>query len=170
MASPPDLNRPTPQSVSRYVKRNAARVRKALAAMEHSGPAVSVREADHQGHHIVIRTTYEIRVDRMPLMQHVVVTDEGQVQCHALPNYTFASAIDLVKSLIDQFPEDFKRGGRRPRPMPGMQSAPGHLHKTRAPRRRSKSKTPVQRKVQKSVHNRRTATRTVKRPARGKQK
>lgn len=168
MALPPDRNRPTPQSVSRYVKRNARRVKRVLGAMDHSGPAASVREADHKGHHIVIRTTYEISVDRMHLMQQVVVTDEGQVQCHALPNYTFLSAIDLVKSLIDQFPEDLKRGGTRPHPMSDMSPAPGHLRKSKMARKRSKSAATVRQKTQRSVRKKRTAQRTVKKSARDK--
>src|SRR5262249_46356058 len=120
MAAPPDLRKPTSKSVASYVKHNAARVKKTLTGMDHHGPAVSVRQADYKGHHIVITTSYTITVDGAPVMGHIVVTDEGQVQCHALPNYTFLSAVDMVKSLIDQFPEDFEASGTGDHSMNGM--------------------------------------------------
>ena len=62
---------------------------------------------EYKGRKIVIGTTYRIEVDGRLVGGHFVVTDEGQVQCHAMPNYTFSSAVDLVKSMIDVFPEDF---------------------------------------------------------------
>ena len=70
MPAPSDLHTPTTHSVAAYVKRNTARVKKILAGMGQHGPAVSVRETDHKGHHIVIRTSYEIRVDGRPVMGH----------------------------------------------------------------------------------------------------
>jgi hypothetical protein len=102
-----DLTAPTPESIAAYVKRHAGRARKVLTAMHAHGPRETVREVDYQGHHIVIGTTYRIEVDGRPVGGHFIVTDDGQVQCHALPNYTFSSAVDLVKSMIDVFPEDF---------------------------------------------------------------
>ena len=111
MPTPSDLHPPTPESIARYVKQNSARVKKVMAGMHHHGPATSVRETDYKGHHIEVRTTYEIKVDGMPIAGHLVVTDEGQVQCHALPNYTFQSALDVVRSLIDVFPDDFEHAG-----------------------------------------------------------
>lgn len=78
------------------------------------GALESTREAEHRGHHIVIRTRYEIEVDGRPLTGHVAVDNDGQVVCHALPNYTFMSAVDLVKKLIDEYPEEFPgRKGRK---------------------------------------------------------
>ncbi|SRR5258707_1067442 len=74
---------------------------------DHHGRLESVREADHQGHHIVITTKYTIEVDAKPVRTPLHVTNDGQVRCHALPNYSFDSAVDLVKQLIDAFPEDF---------------------------------------------------------------
>lgn len=68
----------------------------------------SLREADHQGHHIEIRTTYSILVDGRPLPTHVVVNNDGTLHSHALPNYTFASAVNMVKKIIDYFPEEFE--------------------------------------------------------------
>lgn len=67
----------------------------------------SVRRDTYRGHDIVVRTTYSIEVDGTPLGGHLEVANNGLVHHHAVPNYVFASAIDLVKQLIDTFPDDF---------------------------------------------------------------
>ena len=99
-------DRPTPASIAGYVRRHAAQAKKVLGGMHEHTPE-TIRTVDYQGHHIVIGTTYRIEVDGRPVGGHFVVTDDGQVQCHALPNYTFSSAVDMVKSMVDVFPEDF---------------------------------------------------------------
>jgi hypothetical protein len=71
-------------------------------------PMESTREVTYRGHHILIRTIYRIEVDGMPIEGHLGVTNDGQVHYHAVPNLSFASAVDLVKQLIDTFPEDFE--------------------------------------------------------------
>lgn len=73
----------------------------------HHGPMESVREATYKGHRIVVRTTYQIEVDGAPLAGHLGVTNDGQVHYHAIPNLGFASAVDVVKEIIDAFPDDF---------------------------------------------------------------
>lgn len=73
------------------------------------GSIETVREDEHEGHRIVIRTTYRIEVDGEVLNVPLGLDNEGNVHCHSLPNYQFASAVDMVKQLIDSFPEDFKR-------------------------------------------------------------
>ena len=113
--------RPTPESIAGYVSATP-KARKVLAAMHDHGPMETIRETDYQGHHIVIGTTYRVVVDGQPVGGHFIVTDDGEVQCHAMPNYTFASAVDLVKSMIDIFPDDFAGpagGGHE-----GMQTRP----------------------------------------------
>jgi hypothetical protein len=102
-----DLAAPTPKSIAAYVKRHSAKAKKVLADAHKHGPAETIREVEYKGHRIVIGTTYRIEVDNHAVGGHFVVTDEGQVQCHALPNYTAPSAVDLVKAMIDVFPEDF---------------------------------------------------------------
>ena len=72
---------------------------------------VSMREAEHANRKIVIKTSYEVTVDGRPLDTHVFVTNDGKLHSHALPNYVFASAVDLVKHIIDTFPDDFPIGG-----------------------------------------------------------
>lgn len=93
------------------------------AAPHHHGPTVSVREADHAGRRIVIRTTYEVTVDGAPLAVPLVLTNDGVLHCHALPNYQFQSAVDLIKGLIDEFPEDFPPAGGG-----GHGGGHGHAH------------------------------------------
>jgi hypothetical protein len=85
---------------------------KPVAAMGHhtehdKGPFQSVREVDYKGHKIAIYTQYEIRVDGEPFTSHVYVDNTGKVSTHALPAYSFVSAVDLVKKIIDEFPDDF---------------------------------------------------------------
>jgi hypothetical protein len=74
----------------------------------HDPSMESVREATYRGHHITIRTTYRIEVDGRPILGHMGVTNDGQVHYHPIPNLGFASAVDLIKQLIDTFPEDFE--------------------------------------------------------------
>ena len=109
MRKTPDI--PSRDSIASYVKTNAKRVKSILSEHQHAMKE-TVRETDYHGHHIVIGTTYRIEVDGRPPGAHFIVTDDGQVQCHALPNYTFLSAVDTVKTLIDTFPEEFSPSAR----------------------------------------------------------
>ena len=89
----------------------------------HASPMESVREATYRAHHIVIRTSYRIEVDGQPIEGHLGVSNDGQVHYHAVPNLGFASAVDLVKQLIDTFPDDFDGTDRR-----ADGPAPEHAH------------------------------------------
>src|SRR5438105_1541321 len=82
MATSPTEEKPTPKTIAAYVKSNAARARKAQQ-MQH-GESVVTREADYKGHHITVRTKYEVEVDGKPLMGHMGVTDAGSVHYHAI--------------------------------------------------------------------------------------
>ncbi len=127
------IAQPTVKSIASYVQKNRLHVRSAQRS--HMKMAESVREADYQGHHIVVRTTYRIEVDGRPLTGHLGVTNDGQVHYHPVPNVSFSSAIDLVKQLIDVFPDDFtgKQEG-------AGDSHEGHMHmmmpKKNKPRRK----------------------------------
>ena len=110
MATQRGLASPTPESIASYVTKGADSVRKVQDHAHESMP--SVREADYQGHHIVVRTRYEIEVDGKKVMGHVGVTNDGQVHYHPVPNLSFASAVEMVEKLIDIFPEDFTKKGR----------------------------------------------------------
>jgi hypothetical protein len=109
---------PTSKSIANYVKRNAPKVKQALTMKMSGMGAESLRETDYKGHHIGIQTVYRIKVDGRPFAADLGVMNNGQVHYHAIPNMTFDSAIDLVKALIDVFPDDFSKeaiaqGGRR---------------------------------------------------------
>jgi hypothetical protein len=101
---------PTPQSIAGYVSKHAKQVKN--AQRHRHGGTESVRVADYAGHHIVVRTRYEIEVDGRMLMGHMGVTNDGNVHYHPVPNVAFPSAVELVKKLIDIFPDDFSRKRR----------------------------------------------------------
>jgi hypothetical protein len=122
MTTKPPFPPPTLGSIAANVKKNAAAVR-ASQRPHHHGGSESVREADYKGHHIVIRTTYEIEVDGKPVTGHMGVDQEGRVHYHPVPNTSFNSAVDLVKQLIDVFPDDFPAGGGK-----GSGARGGHMH------------------------------------------
>jgi hypothetical protein len=100
------------------------------------GRVETVRETEHKGHHIVVRTTYQVEVDGRVLHVPLGVDNDGHVHCHSLPNYQFTSALGLVKQLIDSFPADFAPGSGT-----GSTAAGGHegMHmSTRRPSRKGK--------------------------------
>jgi hypothetical protein len=84
----------------------------------HAGhEATSVREFTHSGHVVRIITTYRVEVDGHPVRAHLSVDEDGQVYTHATPFVTYASAIDLMKAVIDAYPDSFSGsdvGHRRP--------------------------------------------------------
>jgi len=73
----------------------------------------SVREFTHNGCKVRIVTTYDIEVDGEPLAAHLSVDNDGGVFTHATPFVAYASAVTLVKAIIDAYPEAFARGGRK---------------------------------------------------------
>lgn len=109
---------PTAESIAKYVKKNSVVVKRAAAGMMmgkgHGARMESLREDDYEGHHIVIRTSYSITIDGKAVMAHLALTNDGEVQYHGLPNYSFGSAIDLVKKMIDVYPDDFAAGAKKP--------------------------------------------------------
>lgn len=68
---------------------------------KHKTSFTSTRKAVYRGKTIKVRTTYRIEIDDEPLMVHTMVLDDGTVHCHGLPNYAFASALDLARAIID---------------------------------------------------------------------
>src|SRR5262245_23572830 len=100
-----------PAALGGYLKKRAAA--KSGHAGHGGGHAVSVRTAEHNGHQIVLTTTYEIEVDGKMVNLPLMVDDAGNVHCHSLPNYQFDSAIDMIMAVIDAFPEDFSATSAR---------------------------------------------------------
>lgn len=76
---------------------------------DHTGSG-SIREAHHKGRHIVITTRYEVKIDGKPFHGDLSVGNGGEVHYHAIPTLGFPSAVDLVKCVIDVFPDDFPAG------------------------------------------------------------
>ena len=76
----------------------------------HMGTFTTVRSAVHHGKEVRVETTYKITIDGQLVTSHVGVADDGSVHTHGLPNYTFASALDLGKRLAEtshqEFPEN----------------------------------------------------------------
>jgi hypothetical protein len=148
MATNPIEEEPTPKSIAAYVKSNAARARK--AQQMHHGESVVTREADYKGHHIVVRTKYEVEVDGRPLMGHMGVSDAGSVHYHPVPNLSFASALDMVRKIIDVFPDDFGPGAG-PGPMTGMDHTSHEM-----PGMAMRKKRPAAKKVAKPASKRKS--------------
>jgi hypothetical protein len=67
----------------------------------------AVRRGEHLRHEILVRTTYEIAVDGRAFDVAVNVDNAGRVHYDGLPTWDFASVMDLVAKVIDQFPDDF---------------------------------------------------------------
>jgi hypothetical protein len=65
------------------------------------GPVGSVREFDHRGHRVQIFTRYEVTIDGRPWEQTIHVQHDGNVMYHGLPQYVVASAVDLIRGVID---------------------------------------------------------------------
>ena len=98
-----------PSALSLYLSQQAM----SMHHHEHGAPVESVREAEHDGHHMVIRTTYRVEIDGHAVDLPLGVDNDGHVHCHSLPNYQFNSAIDMVKQVLDSFPGDFLRSRKR---------------------------------------------------------
>jgi hypothetical protein len=67
----------------------------------------SVREFTHAGHLVKITTSYRVEVDGQPIRPHLSVDEDGRVYTHATPFVTYASATDLMKTVIDAYPDSF---------------------------------------------------------------
>jgi hypothetical protein len=94
----------------------------------HAGPVTVVREDDYRGHHVVITTTYEITVDGTPLPIHIGISNDGMAHAHGLPAYEFASLVDVIRALIEFFPDEFPPAGERPPDPPHHGGHPGAPH------------------------------------------
>ena len=77
----------------------------------HGAARASVRTLAYEGHEIVVRTTYEIRVDGREFPAAVDVDNTGRVSYHGLATRDFASTVELVQKAIDLFPDDFAPPG-----------------------------------------------------------
>ncbi len=92
----------------------------------HAGhDTTAVREFTHAGHVITISTTYWVEVDGQPIPAHLSVDEDGLVFTHATPFVTYASAVDLMKAVIDAYPHAFS-GASGPGGHSGHHHSNGH--------------------------------------------
>jgi len=95
-----------PASLGKYLSK------KAPPGQQHGGHGSSTRFAEYRGHKIMLETTYLVTIDDKVVHIPLMVDDRGQVHCHSLPNYQFAGAMDMIKAIIDLFPEEFSKPPR----------------------------------------------------------
>lgn len=67
----------------------------------HHDSFTSVRELIYRGKTIRVETTYKITIGEESLRTHTFVLDDGRVCSHEFPNYSFPSALDLARRIID---------------------------------------------------------------------
>lgn len=97
------------EHAARYLKAN----RPELHPKIHRRPITVTRTDSYKGHEIEILTTYEIKVDDRQIGGHVDVASNGRVHYHPLPNYSSGSAVELVRQVIDSFPDEFPKPTQR---------------------------------------------------------
>ena len=129
-------------SSAAQAEKTAPYFKKLMDDMHMHGGMDSVREADYNGHHIVVRTAYTITIDGKPFDAGLDVTNGGHVHYHGMPNVGFASAIDLMKTVIDTFPDDFGPGAGAQQPQ-SHDHAHGGLPMDKASRTRKRRKRAV---------------------------
>ena len=110
----------TADASAAQAKKNAAYFAKLLKSMSMGHGMRSMREAEYQGHHITIKTTYQVKIDGRLFKGELGVSNAGTVHYHGMPNTGFASALDLVKCVIDVFPDEFAKGSGGGGHMAGM--------------------------------------------------
>jgi hypothetical protein len=70
-----------------------------------AGELSSVRGFDFRGHDVRITTTYRVEIDGHPVHLHALVDDQGNLLCHTFPYRRYRSAVELVRELLERFPE-----------------------------------------------------------------
>ena len=74
----------------------------------HHGKMKTKRNLKHLGNVIEIETTYEIKINGENYNTHVMLGEDGALTTHAIPYMTFKSMTDLIKTLIELYPNEFK--------------------------------------------------------------
>jgi hypothetical protein len=57
----------------------------------------------------VLETIYRVTIDGKKYDLGLLADDQGNVHCHSLPNYQLQSALDMVRAIVEQFPDDFEK-------------------------------------------------------------
>ena len=96
------------------------------------GVSSSVREFEYRHHRARIETTYRVTIDGQPLRGRLEVLPSGAVHYHRFPQYAPASAVDVVKAVIDtvwdkpQVPDELATiDHEHPAPPEGTHDHPG---------------------------------------------
>ena len=79
------------------------------------GHGEGVRRFTHRGHEVEIVTRYQVTIDGELWDQHLAVLPDGSVTYHGLPQYAVASAVDLIRTVIDygyEVPDDLREAFR----------------------------------------------------------
>jgi hypothetical protein len=82
------------------------------------GHGGGVRRFTHRGHEVEIVTRYQVTIDGELWDQHVEVLPDGSVTYHGLPQYAVASAVELIRTVIDygyEVPDDLREAFRAAR-------------------------------------------------------
>jgi hypothetical protein len=84
----------------------------------HGHGAAQPRRFEHRGHTVEIVTHYTVTIDGEPWEQPMEVHPDGSVTYHGLPQYYVASAVDIVKAVIDhgyELPDEIREAVRAAR-------------------------------------------------------
>jgi hypothetical protein len=103
-----------PSVLGGYLKKRVAAA--GHATHGHAEHPRSVRTAEHNGHQIELTTTYRVEIDGKVFKIPLMVDASGNVHCHSHPNYQFDSALDMIKAVVDAFPEDFPSPAAKAKP------------------------------------------------------
>ena len=82
------------------------------------GHGGGVRRFTHRGHEVEIVTRYQVTIDGEAWDQHLEVLPDGSVTYHGLPQYAVASAVELIRTVIDygyEVPDDLREAFRAAR-------------------------------------------------------
>lgn len=88
----------------------------------------TIRRATYRRKAIRVETTYKIMIDNEPLRRHTMVLDDGTVHCHDFPNYSFPSAMDMTRKIVDSIIE--------------FETPADELNKRPTQKRRARKRTP----------------------------
>ncbi len=73
----------------------------------HHGKMKTKRTLEHLGNAIEIETTYAIKINGVVYKTHVMLGEDGGLTTHAIPYRIFQSMPDLIKALIELYPNEF---------------------------------------------------------------
>mgnify|MGYP001795039389 CR=1 FL=1 len=67
----------------------------------------TLRKINHLSNAIEIETTYKITINGVKYNTHIMLGNDGALTTHAIPYRTFESMTDLIKALIELYPDEF---------------------------------------------------------------